>query len=125
MKSLANLVLLFGFTTCGLSLVTPALAITPEEECEYVRRDFNGYLPRGVNFEVSSPVLDSGQYIEGCILVGGDNAVPDAIRAARTFPSGGVTIPLDNNNCLYYGFSIRIISKTGIYTGTDSCAARR
>jgi hypothetical protein len=73
----------------------------------------------------SSPVLASERYITGCILVGGGNAVPDAIRAAKTFPEGGVSIPLGNNDCIYYGFSIRIISKTGIYTGTDSCAARR
>jgi hypothetical protein len=124
MKSLANLALLFGVTVCGLSLAAPALAITPKEECEYVRRDFNTYLPKGVNFEGSSPVLASERYITGCILVGGGNAVPDAIRAAKTFPRTGVSIPLGNNNCIYYGFSIRIISKTGIYTGTDSCAAR-
>lgn len=124
MKSLANLVLLFGFTVCGLSLAAPALAITPKEECEYVRRNFNTYLPEGVNFEGSSPVLASEGYMAGCILVGGGNAVPDAIRAAKTFPLGGVSIPLGNNDCIYYGFNIRIISKTKIYTDTDSCAAR-
>jgi hypothetical protein len=124
MKSLKNLVLSFGFAICGVSLAAPALAITPKEECEYVRRDFNRYLPKGVNFEGSSPVPASERYITGCILVGGGNAVPDAIRAARTFPRTGAVIPLGNNDCIYYGFSISIISKTGIYTGTDSCAAR-
>jgi hypothetical protein len=124
MKSLKNLVLSFGFAICGVSLAAPALAITPKEECEYVRRDFNRYLPKGVNFEYSDHVPASERFMTGCILVGRGNAVPDAIRAARSFPRTGAVIPLGNNDCIFYGFSIRIISKAGIYTGTDSCAAR-
>jgi hypothetical protein len=119
MKRLSSITLLIGYTLSGfyLSFASPALAITPKDKCEYVRRNINTLLPRGVNLN-SSYVYDQTT----CVLGGPQQAVVKTVQAIKNFPPSGVRLPLEDGDCLYYRF--QAVTQMGIYIDLDSCGSR-
>jgi hypothetical protein len=110
MKGIASITLLFGYTVCGLSFsfASPVLAITPKDKCEYIRRNINTFLPKGVNL-TTSYVYNRNT----CVLGGTQQAITKTIEAAQDFPSSGVMLPLENEEYIFY--RLQAVTKMGVF----------
>jgi hypothetical protein len=107
------------------------------EECEYIRRNINSRLPKGVNLtrSVVTEVTVKGYTGRQCVVYGDEAAIRYALNDYRKLPTVGLSLPNGTitregktlPNYLIYGWSgsYKVIeSGTAIIILTDSSAAR-
>jgi hypothetical protein len=127
-----------AISTAVLLMSSPAIAvITPESNCEYIRRNINSRLPKGINLERSAitEVSINGKSSRECVMYGNETAIQYAWQDYRTIPEKGLVLPngtftIDGRTYreeLYYGWNKSYIPLEGaraIVILTDSASAR-
>jgi hypothetical protein len=107
------------------------------EECEYIRRNINSRLPKGVNLtrSVATEVTVKGYTGRECVVYGDETAIRYALNDYRKIPAVGLSLPNGTDTregrtlpkYLIYGWSGSyevIESGTAIIILTDSSEAR-
>lgn len=98
------------------------------KECEYIRRNINSRLPKGVNLNRSivTEVSVEGKTSRECVVYGDEVAIRYALDDYRTLPTNGLGLP-NGTDTLFYGWKgsyILIEGKSAIIILTDSGTAR-
>ncbi len=128
---------LLAISTVALLVSPPAIAqFTPESNCEYIRRNINSRLPKGINLDRSAvkEVSINGHIDRHCIVYGNETAIQYAWQDYQTIPKRGLALPngtftIDGRTYpeeLYYGWDKSYIRLGGsaIEILTDSASAR-
>jgi hypothetical protein len=97
------------------------------KECEYIRRNINSRLPKGINLNrsVVTEVTVRGKTSRECVVYGNEVAIRYALDDYRTLPDSGVRLP-NGTDTLYYGWKGSYVNagKSAIIILTDSGTAR-
>ena len=134
LKAFSSLAIL----TVPLLMSQPAIAEpTLESNCEYIRRNINSRLPKGINLNRSAitEVSINGQSNRECVVYGNETAIQYALQDYRTIPAEGLELPNGTftihgrtyPEALYYGWNKSYIPLEGgnaIVILTDSASAR-
>ncbi len=129
---------LLAISTVVVLMSPPAIAVfTPESDCEYIRRNINSRLPKGINLSRSTvtEVSINGQSNRQCVVYGNETAIQYAWQDYRTIPARGLALPNGTftihgrtyPEVLYYGWDKSYIPLEGgsaIVILTDSASAR-
>jgi hypothetical protein len=133
---------LLAIAAAVLSISSPAIAgFTPghgEADCEYIRRNINSRLPKGINLDrsVVREISINGRSSRECIVYGNPTAIQYAWNDYRqTIPKRGLALPngtytLEGRTypeTLYYGWDESYIpfeDGNAIVILTDSGSAR-